>query len=314
MRWSRFLLIILLLGALVPLSRYFSGPALSLAPTPDLPQAPEPEAPALPTTTTPDPAITRLLDQTIEGLSEERAPWIEAKFWQKMRLPDLCYEGEIHFQSAPGHRYRLDIQTHLSSAEGSFVMICDGADVWAGSRVGTDVWTVATRICLQEIQEMLAGPTISPRLRQEFLEGETFSGVLPLLRNLRRQLCWVRSEMLNTEIRLTGVWSEEQRKAMVPPGKPWPASLARQCRLSLDPRTGWPRRIEWWGPRTPGGKDGLLAEMEFREMTINRQLTEKQCAEVFHFDPGKTRVLDQTAKVRKELMARNRELLAVGKK
>jgi hypothetical protein len=316
MRWYRFLLIPLILGALVPLSRYLNGPALSLAP-PALPDIPEPEAPELPKRSTPDAKVTQLLDRAIENLSEERAPWLETKFWQRMRLPELAYEGEAHFQSAPGHRYRLEIRTHMGDLDGNFLTICNGTELWAGSRVGPGEWTVVTRLDLMKIMNMLAGSTICPRLRREFLQGETFTGVTPLLRNLRRQLCWVRAETLSRsagpELRLTGVWSQEQRAALTD-GKPWPASLARQCRLSLDGRSLWPQRIEWWGPRSPGGKDGLLAEMEFRELTINRTMTPKQCARTFRFHAGETKVIDQTKKVSKQLLARNLELLEAEKK
>jgi hypothetical protein len=79
----------------------------------------------------------------------------------------------------------------------------------------------------------------------------------------------------------------------------WPLLMPRKCYVfvgTLENKTLWPYRIEWWGPVLIRGDDVLLLEMEFREPRIVK--ADSNQAKAFlqecTFSPGAAKVTDRT--------------------
>jgi hypothetical protein len=312
MRFLRILPVILIAGALVLLRGALKGSiAFPLVPAsiparPPLPDQPPHELDE----STPDSDALHLLDEALTALSEPRVQWLETAVWQKVSLPGLEYEAEGRYVLAPGHRFRMDLCTRTrrgapATSEGRLLLVSDGIDLWEAISKSGGRWDSVSRLSLKEIFATLNRPAPFTQVRREFLQGSTFSGVVPLLRNLRERLRWVACERLPgaTGLRLTGVWPAKEKANLAPPGEPWPEGLPRLCRLVLDAETLWPRRVEWWGPPGAGGAD-LLAQMEFRAPVLNHPLSAERCATDFAFDPGSTPVLDRTRDVTADLHSR----------
>jgi hypothetical protein len=283
MRTSQFILALLVLGGLVLAAGAFGLPSipLSLSPAPvelalpPLPAAPAPSA---------DEAAAATLDRALAAL--EGAEWLEADVWQRVRMPGYAYEAEGHYLKAPGGRFRLQVRTHAGDEPGELLLVCDGGEPCQATRVGAGPWQSASRRpeperTVPEGWGALVGKKAEPAPAPAVAPG----GVAPLLRRLHDRMLWVRQEVTQHDgtraIRLTGVWPTEAAESLAPAGAPWPDCLPRQCRLTLDARTLWPRRVEWGGPVTAGGGDVLLAEVEFRNPVVNRALPPERCAGAF---------------------------------
>jgi hypothetical protein len=276
----RFAIALLVLAALVTLAFALPWSRASR------PEEPEP-AESLP----PEPQIERLLDDVLADLRPDQSPWLETTIRQRVHLPGVAYTAEGRYQTAPGHRCRLELRTQTGQASGTLLVVSDGQHLWRGQRVGDGAWTTVQRAGLGPCFET-EGVGNWPKSRGD--NGMSFSGVAPLLRNLRRTLDWVsQSTDANGEVVLTGVWPAARRAALAPPGQSWPLGLPRRCQLTLDAATHWPRRVEWWGPQAEGNHNQLLAELEFRDPVRNQPLTPEQCATAFAFDPGLTPVTNQ---------------------
>jgi hypothetical protein len=267
MRTARPLLLVLPLAALVPLAGALPWSKSRPVPAADpLPAAADAEA-------------ERLLDRAVEAADPDAVPWLETGFRQRVRLPGLAYEAEGDYRTGPGRRFRLELRTKVGQACGTLVLVGDGRYLWRGTRVGDRPWSKVTRAAARPDDE-----------RDE--DGLNFSGVAPLLRNLRARMKWVRHEAgEGGQVTLTGVWTEEARRA-VSKDKRWPAGLPTRCRLTLD-ADGWPRRVEWWGPAVEGGGPELLVEMDFRDAVRDRALPPAQADALFAFDPGNAVVVEK---------------------
>jgi hypothetical protein len=223
-------------------------------------------------------------------VSPDRLPWLEASVWQKVRLPGLSYEAEGRYLAAPGHRFRLELRTALGNTPGELLLVSDGRHVWRGTRLGRAGWAEVSRAALRAGFDLPDGPGW-PQAR-DGAGGLTFSGVGPLLLNLRERLSWVGLEKQEGRYVLTGVWPAAARTTLRGDGAAWPAGLPRECRLTLDAATLWPRRVEWWGPPTDGGDSDLLAVVELRSPVCNRPMAPAEAAAAFTFDPGSTPVYE----------------------
>jgi hypothetical protein len=276
----------------------------------------DPPGPSPPLAPTPadDPRAREALARALEALADDRVQWLEAGIWQRVELPGLAYEADGRYLMAPGHRFRLEVRTHVDGGQGALLLVCDGSTLWQATGAGAGGWETVTRLGLQDVFAALNGPAGSPRLRTEFLQGPTFTGVAPLLRNLSHRLAWVRHDTARRGgaewLELTGVWPADVAAALAPPDRPWPVGLPRQCRVCLDARTFWPHRIEWRGPCGGRGEDALLAQTEFRTPVFNRPLPPERCAREFTFQPGSAHVTDQTGTVTASLAARAQQLAA----
>jgi hypothetical protein len=192
-------------------------------------------------------------------------------------------------------------------------MVSDGRESWQAVRAGDGPWENVTRLNLSEVFSILTGPSETV-LRNEFLQRPHFQGMMPLLRNLRSRLVWARGETIRqaggAQLRLVGVWPNEESAKLSPSGQSWPGGLPRQCHLYLDAHTYWPRRVEWWGPSSAGGVDHLLVQMEFRDPVVNHPLAADMCERLFTFHPGDASVEDETESVTADLTKRALELAA----
>ena len=222
-----------------------------------------------------DPAARQAVEHALAGFADPGREWLQSAVWLRCHVSGLTYQGEGVYLKAPGGRYRLEARTRRERAPGSTVLaVSDGLHRWQVTRAGTDKL---------EVRHLKVG---------EGPAWQLLAGVDPLMRSLHAHLSWVRHETKGAEVEVTGVWQPELRARLTPPELPWPANLPRACRVTL--RDGWPGRVEWWGPATAGGGDGLLIEVEYRDPVWGRQLGDEECARLFSFDPGKAAVLDLT--------------------
>ena len=251
----------------------------------------------------PDAVAEQTLDRAIVALAPERIGYVETKLWQKVTLPDLTYEAHGRYLMGPQRRFRLELHMKHDGGEATRLAVSDGATLWEAERVGPGDWTAVTKLHLTPVIAALDGDGTPALLRAELLDGPRFGGVVPLLRNLRGRMNWVRVEKVNQpgkpRLRLTGVWTPDYA-GYIRTEQGWPAGLPEQCQLDLDALTLWPDRIEWWGPATDGGADTLLAEVEFRDPVVYTTLTAERCAKEFTFQAGNAAVEDQTEAVKAE--------------
>jgi hypothetical protein len=141
-------------------------------------------------------------------------------------------------------------------------------------------------------------------LRDHDLQRWAFAGIAPLLKGLQQQMVFTQRESVRWQehdaIKLTGGWSEAMKKQITPdPKTPWPAHLPRQCVLYLDAKSGWPHRLEWWGPSPPLATDALLLQMEFRNPKFT-EMSSERCAQMFSYKADKD-VVDQTNSLNQEV-------------
>jgi hypothetical protein len=275
---------------------------------------PAPASPPLAAITHADPEATCLLDGALAALDPGRIVWLEATLWQRVNVQGIAYEATGRYLTGPGQRVRLELKTRTTTGEGGVQIVSDGVSLWQAHRFVGDKWNRVTRVDMKAILATLAEPGMLPKLRDEFLQDHSFTGILPLLQGLRQQMIWGPRETVRRGerefIKLTGCWLPELARGFAPPGEPWPAGVPRQCRLYLDPRTLWPHRVEWWGPDPPRAGDVALVQMEFRSPVLNRPLTVERCAAEFTFDTRAVGVVDKTREVADRLKARAQELAA----
>ncbi len=297
----RFLLAVLGGSCLVILSAALTRSAASVAPA--SPAAVELSAVAPAPAAVADVTVERALDHAIDALRADRVNWLEMAIWQKIQLPGYVYEAKGTYHLAPDHRFRLEMHTHMGEAEGTLLMVSDGRQSWQAVRSGEGPWENVTRLNLSEVFAVMSGPSETV-LHEEFFRRPHFQGMTPLLRSLRSRLVWVHGETIrqaSEQLRLVGVWSQEESARLAPADKPWPVGLPRQCHLFLDAQTFWPQRVEWWGPSASGGVDRLLVQMEFRNPVVNHPLAADECERLFAFHPGDASVEDETKSVTADL-------------
>jgi hypothetical protein len=307
----RFLLAVLGGSCLVILSAALTRTAASVAPA-----APAPaEVPVVAPAPAPvaDAGVEHVLEQALDALRADRVNWLEMAIWQKVQLPGYVYEADGFYRLAPGHRFRLEMHTHMGEAEGTLLMVSDGRQSWQAVRSGEGPWENVTRLNLSEVFAVMSGPSETV-LHEEFFQRPHFQGMMPLLRSLRSRLVWARGETTRKaggeQLRLVGVWSQEESAKFSPADKPWPVCLPRQCLLYLDSHTYWPERVEWWGPSAAGGVDRLLVQMAFRNPVVNHPLAADACERLFAFHPGDVSVEDETKSVTADLSHRAEQLAA----
>ncbi len=229
------------------------------------------------------------LDQALQALDPRRLPWIKTHFWQRVEVPGLNFESEGLFLAGPNRRLRLDLKVHVGGTDGLLQVVSDGATLWQSEKIGAGTGTVS-KVELNQLLDGLTPPSRAAQLREEFYQAQGFAGVEPLLRSLRSQVRFTRRDAIRWRgrpiLKLTGVRSRSE-----PLQGPWPALVARQCRLFLDAESLWPHRLEWWGPVPSAPGDVLLMQMEFRNPVLHQAQPENE----FTFDPGSRKVDNRTA-------------------
>ena len=140
--------------------------------------------------------------------------WLETTLWQRVCYQGLDYEAQGRYLSGPEHRIRLDLTTQVGATPGKLHLVSDGSTVWKAQRIGPgDEWMTVTRVTLGLLFATLPPGAALEQVRDEFLRGESFGGVHALMTGLRRQMTWVRRELVRRNgrdfIKLTGVGSGE---------------------------------------------------------------------------------------------------------
>jgi hypothetical protein len=286
-----------------------------------------------PATARPDAEANQTLDAAVSRLAPPGPPgggpsWLEMNLWQQVTIRGLAGEVEGRYQSGPNRCFRLELATRQGGTEGRLRVLSDGKFLWQATRIGGQGWAKAGKVDLARVRDELANqqPAASPW--DDYLQSQAGGGPLTLLANLRRQLTWVRKEMVMRQglllAKLTGTWAPAALAEMGLSGKgaagrlpsaagptapargteDWPAGQPRQCRLYLDGNTLWPYRVEWWGPDPPRPSEALLMEMELREPILNRALSPEQCARAFTWEDGD--VPDATGEALDQLRERKR--------
>jgi hypothetical protein len=270
--------------------------------------APSPSLPLLPFDTPADPAAGRLLDRAIALLAPERLEWVEMKLWQQLQVQGLNYEAEGRYLGGPDNRLRLELNTHQGSVAGRLLVVSDGITLWQRTCLGGDGPDTCKRMNLREVLDVLNGPSMPAGWREQFLQNQAFGAVTTLLPGLHQRMTCVRKETVRREgrilYRLTAVWKPQTAALLSQAGQPWPAGLARQCRLYLDAGTLWPHRLEWWGPDPPRAEESLLVQMEFRDPVLNRPPSADRCASEFQVDVDPETAADITADLTQRLLDR----------
>jgi hypothetical protein len=242
-----------------------------------------------PLPTTADPAAAQLLDQAVAVLDPAKCSFLETNVWQRVHLQQLEYESEGRFVGGPRNRYRMEFHTCVAGCPGTLLQVCDGSYLWQGTQAKPGPWLEVRRI---QLVNGISGPVMPTDLGAR---GFSFSGVGPLLSKLRQQMLWVRQEKAQLQdaecVLLTGVWPASVTSSLAPAGMPWPEDLPNQCRLWLDGRTLWPRRVEWL---SAGPTPRNLVEMELREPRFSLEMSPQRCQVEFTFDPGNSKVVELT--------------------
>jgi hypothetical protein len=288
MSWYRYLPLPLILGAVWLLTAAHSRRSDAAPESPQMPRL----APTAPS----DIPCLEAIDRAMDALAPDRVGWLETTLWQRGHFPDCAYQADGRYLIAPDGRFRLELHTRQGHGEAALLAINDGMHLWEARRTAPGNWSSVTHVYLGQVRDALEGPSGSVALREEYQHGPAFRGVVPLLRELRERVAWVRQAPARSCsvdcIELTGVV-----RLVKPPERSGTEGLVTVCRLCLDARTSWPHRIEWWGPGDDGTTVRLLAEEELREPHFLPAIPEERCAREFHFEPGDAPLIDRTAEM-----------------
>jgi hypothetical protein len=264
--------------------------------------------------TAPDTEAGAALDRAVALLDPDRVVWLRMNLWQRVLVEGMAFESEGRYVAGPGRCFRLELHTCRAGSLRTIEVVSDGSSLWQAARLGQGEWIERSQVRLKDVFAVLDRSEMPARVRDEFLQGQTCSGLPSLLPSLRRRMNWVRKQSVRRDgrllIKLWGTWTEADAAALVGRGKPWPDHLARQCRLYLDPDSSWPCRLEWWGPDAERGAEAPLVELEFRDPVLNQALPAEECARAFHPDAGAGTMPDRTADVTQRLKARAQQLRA----
>jgi hypothetical protein len=262
----------------------------------------------------PDDKATAILTDAIRALDLKLHPWVQAVLWQQVDAQGLTFQAEGKYLSGPNHQLHLDLHIHLAGATGSLKVISDGVTLWESVRLGTEEQpSILRKTQLKEVLKTLNNPSMLEQIRTEYLQTQSFAGIPSLLQNIKQQMVVTQNEKIRWHGReinkLTAYWSENTVKMMLPANSAWPPLLPKKCCLYLEASDskmlGWPHRLEWLGPSPPHPGDALLLQLEFRNPKLDQQLTPKQCAALFQFDPGSLKFEDNTKKLTQNLIQTN---------
>jgi hypothetical protein len=230
-----------------------------------------------PAAATADPRAVELLDRAVARLDPERVQWQEATVWQRTACADLRYQAEGRFLAAPGNRRRLNLRVKVGQARGELRVVADGRRLRVAGQVGERapaVW-----------EAELPG---QPDACAEVLRQQGVGGAGALLAVIRRGLQRPQREVVRwgggEVYRITGEWPGDRPPTGTPTEDGQGSAVPCRCRLYLDVRTLWPRRVEWWAEESGGGA-ALVSEVEFRDPVLNRPLPPERCPREFALGP-----------------------------
>lgn len=226
-----------------------------------------PTPPALAQTT-----AAEVLKQALARYGPQQVRWLETALRQQAAYEDVIYHAEGRCLSAPGERMRLELQLQTSAATGRLDIICDGRSLTEILHLNGILQSRQTTPLPQPAGEQ----TIAARQRAQFLQEKGCTGLEPLLQSLCLQL---------QEPQLRAVQWQEQTLWEI--RGTWPAAAddgrlqPRECRLFLDTKTLWPRRVEWWGSVRASQANTLFLVTEYGHPVLNQPLPPERLAELF---------------------------------
>jgi hypothetical protein len=249
-----------------------------------------------------DPKAAAALAAAIAKLDPKRLKWVETILWQQATLQGLTFHADGTFLSGPDHRLRLDLKLQLGNTVGALQVVSDGKELWEGIQIGQGERFVTKKLEMKKVLENVSAPAAIEQAREEFYRLQALTGVRPLLQSIERNMVATQASKASWKgrptIRLTAVWSPDVTKDFITPqNQHWPGFSPRSCRLYLDEATGWPYRVEWWGPAPPQADDVQLLQMEFRNPKLNEALSPEQQARAFQFEPGPRDTVSDGSKV-----------------
>jgi hypothetical protein len=275
----------------------------------------KPASPAPPAPPKADPKADATLKQALEQLDAGKVGWMQVTVWQQFDSPGLSLKVDGSYLSGPRQQLRLEVRLHTGAIEGESKTVSDGTTVWNETRAGSKTDEVM-KWDLRKVQDALNSPGTPPQLREEFYRSQAFTGLSPLLMNLRKQMTFTKQESARWNgqevLKLTAEWSPEVSRSLVGSSGQWPPYIPRSCRLYLGKVEGnvlWPYRLEWWGPTAPKGEDRQLVQMEFRDPHLTKPDAKPPgaFAGAFRFDAGTLEVTDRTKDMLDQItQARNR--------
>lgn len=229
-------------------------------------------------TTRLDPKGTAILDRALCNWQPPRVLWLEAGFWQKVIQSDMAYQAEGRFLLGPGQRLRLDLGLRVGRTLGETHVIQEGQTCWEITQLGGDQRMVSRLEPDQAFETSTDGR----------------AGPASILHDLRRRMTvTARADVLwkgHQVTRLGLCWNPLTAASLAPRGTPWPAYTPGRCVVYLDAASGWPFRLEWWGPAERPGRETPLVQMEFRDPVVNQPLSPERCLREFTFQPAPNEV------------------------
>lgn len=253
-----------------------------------------------------DPGAEKVLDDAIKALQDKPIQWFQADLWQQMEVQGIMVRCDGPFIYGPNYKLHFDLNVRTGDTVNRLEIRCDGATRWEVRQL-KDSKKEVQRLDWGKVAKTLNQPGVEAQDREVFLSSQSFSGILPLLKTLRQDLALTKQEKVEWDdrpaVKLTGVWTSDIIRSPVP-AHLWREALPRQCCVYLDTRSSLPRRLEWWGPSTQGGRDTLILQMELRNPKINVELSPERVAQVFKYSGlGDASVRDVTDDVVKSLQS-----------
>jgi hypothetical protein len=316
MRCCRYPLLPILAGLVLVLTS-----ALAQPPTPPV-QPPKPAKPANPPVKQEpirppkaDPAATRTFEQALEKV--RRLDWVQAKVWLQMDLQGLTLPSDGRYvASLQSQKLHLVLNVNLGQVPATLEVISDGNMLWRTTQVGPEPRKLIGKVEMKKVRDSLNSPTMAPEARTAVLRELAFMGVTPLLEAIQQRMTITRKEKAAWNPRwdarvarsgkappevvmLEASWSPKTvTEWLKKPSQPWTFQVPRHCQLFLDKTTGWPYRVEWWGPVQQRAGDALLLQMEFRAPRLSLadlDIPAERLAKEFDYKAGAAEAPDETA-------------------
>src|SRR5262249_21194486 len=142
--------------------------------------APPPLKPA-----TADPAASKILE---EALQAKPLDWIQTTLWQQVDVQGLSFQAEGAYLSGPDNQLHLNLVVHVGDTTGKLEVISDGTTLWETTQIGDGERTINKKVRLKDVLESLNKPDVAKEMRDEFLESQSFYGVVPLLQSIHQRM------------------------------------------------------------------------------------------------------------------------------
>jgi hypothetical protein len=261
-----------------------------------------------------DPAATRTFEAALEKV--RRLDWVQATVWSRMDLQGLTLPSDGRYVSnLKTQKMHLVLHVNLAQMPATLEFISDGNMHYRLTQVGSEPRKLIEKIEMKKLRDTLNGPGMAPQARAAILGDLAFTGVTPLMEAIHKRMTITRQQKAAWNPRwdarvarsgeappevvdLEASWSPKTVvEALKKPDKQWPVYVPRHCHLFLDKATGWPYRVEWWGPVQQRAGDALLVQIEFRDPRLklaDLDIPPERLAKEFDYKPGSAEAPDKT--------------------